>query len=123
MTIIISCAPAVSSFWTNSVAKSAFYSKLSSLGSGLISFRASRSSTAKEKSSTYSNAQQPSGSTTRLNDSGRYYELQDGVYGGTATTIQSPRVKSLEQEGVITKMTTIDHVSERLGRADRTASG
>ena len=89
MTIIVSCSPAVSAFWINSEVKSACYSKLSKFGSILVSLRISRSRTAKDKNSAYSQGQQPFRSNIRLNDSRGYYGLQDGAYNQPITRIHS----------------------------------
>ena len=114
VTIIVSCAPAMSSFWLYTFTKSAFYSSVRS--SSLFS-RASRSTVTKSSSPSALQKQSPyPGSSSNLaNNSNGYHELYDGAFSKPDTDIRFSGKQPSGDQGIITKSTTIAQVSEMKG--------
>ncbi len=110
-TIIVSCAPALSSFWFNIFIKSRFYS---SLLSATISWTP-RSKDRKAASIGYSGERLPdNGSSSQLKKH-HTYELYDGVSGRSKclhTKIYSSAGDSIPTSNVITTSTRIAQSSE-----------
>lgn len=115
VTIIVSCAPAMSSFWANIFTKSAFYSNFRS---SFLFSPSTRLASTKNASPTDLQRQLPyPGSPSHLvHDSNGYYELHDGAYSKPQADISSSGERSSGEMGIITKSTTIDQLWERKGQ-------
>lgn len=109
-TIIISCAPAMSSFWVNIFSKSAFYSRLRT---GFYSLSGPWTSQ-KDGSFAKSQKQLPHSGSPADNavDSHGYYELRDMRYSSPSKPTITSDHQPFDRQGIIQKSTTISQFSE-----------
>ena len=112
VTIMVSCSPAISSFWKNVFSKSTFYS---SLRSRLTFSRSTRSRNTKEPSPGYAVKQAafPRSCSHLVRNSSGYYELHDKAYKEPLTVTYSPGFAPFDGKWLITKSTTIDQSTEK----------
>jgi hypothetical protein len=111
VTVIVSCAPAISCFWLNIVTKSSLYNSIiSPRGSTIDPEKASNS----DNSSEFSKRVKSSSSRTGLYSSANYEE-SDAFYGKLTTTTEVRAVSEdrTSKEGYIIKQTSVDQCSER----------
>ncbi|EHK96393.1 hypothetical protein M7I_7892 [Glarea lozoyensis 74030] len=116
VTVIVSCAPAISCFWLNIVTKSSIYNSIvSPRGSMANSEKVSDS----DDNSEFSKNNRSRSSKPSLYGSANY-EHTDAFYGKltTMTEVRAVPVERTSKEGFIIKETSVDQSSERSFRSD-----
>ncbi|TGO61263.1 hypothetical protein BOTNAR_0131g00090 [Botryotinia narcissicola] len=110
VTIIVSCAPSMASFWNNVVSKSAFYSSLR------LSFTRSNSTqsvTGKSGGKIPGQFLTPESSSNLIHSERSYFELQETAVEGPQTVIRSDiEMNPVISQFSITKSTTIRQSTE-----------